>query len=325
MPVPTVVALYFLSLTSARTLAAVLPIPVVASRTLKVSLTMQPKRKAPSSLRVERIVKEKVVNHQKVRRVSVLSGFIASTVMLAALFAFPIARAQNKAADAGAIPAGTILPIRLNNSLSTSKSHPGQVITARIMQDVPLANGGKIREGSKVIGHVVNVSSPEDAKTEQISLQFDKVISSGRTIPIKTTLRAVAGFVEVREAETPTDGPVSMPIAATQVGGDTAYTSGGDVVNRNGADVGKSVTDGVLVQVGASNRQGRDCRGAVDSNTSPAAMWVFSSDACGTYGLSNIRIAHAGRTEPVGVIVLTSEKGQLKLPSDAGMLLRVQE
>lgn len=302
-----------------------LPIPVVTSATLKVSLKIQRMRNAPSSLRVEKIIKEKAVNYKNVHRVSVLSGFIASTAILAVLATFPIARAQNKAAGAESIPAGTILPIRLNNSLSTSKSHPGQVITARIMQDVPLANGGKIREGSKVIGHVVNVSSPEDAKTEQISLQFDKVISSGRTIPINTNLRAVAGFVEVREAEIPTDGPVSMPIAATQVGGDTAYTSGGDVVDRNGADVGKSVTDGVLVQVGASNRQGRDCRGAVDSNTSPAAMWVFSSDACGTYGLSTIRIAHAGRTEPVGVIVLTSEKGQLKLPSDAGMLLRVQE
>jgi len=306
-------------------LAAVLLIPVVSSTTQKVSLTIELKTNAPSSLGVEKMVKEKAVNYHKVRRVCALSGVIASAAILAVVSAFPIARAQNKPADALAIPAGTILPIRLNNSLSTSKSHPGQIITARIMQDVPLANGGKIREGSKVIGHVVNVSSPEDAKTEQISLQFDKVVSSGRTIPIKTTLRAVAGFVEVREAEIPTDGPTSMPIAATQVGGDTAYTSGGDVVNRNGADVGKSVTDGVLVQVGANSRQGRDCRGAVDSNTSPAAMWVFSSDACGTYGLSNIRIAHAGRTEPLGVIVLTSEKGQLKLPSDAGMLLRVQE
>ena len=53
-------------------------------------------------------------------------------------------------------------------------------------------------------------------------------------------------------------------------------------------------------------------------------MWVFSSDACGTYGLSQIRVTHVGRTEPVGVIVLTSEKSQLKLPSGAGMLLRVQ-
>ena len=261
------------------------------------------------------------MNYKNVHRVSVLSGFIASTAILAALSTLSIARAQNKAVEAESIPAGTILPIRLNNSLSTSKSHPGQIVTARIMQDVPLANGGKIREGSKVIGHVVNVSSPEGAKTEQISLQFDKVISSGRTIPIKTNLRAVAGFVEVREAETPTDGPVSMPIAATQVGGDTAYTSGGDVVSRNGADVGKSVTDGVLVQVDASNRQGG--AGAPSTATrAPRPCRVFSSDACGTYGLSNIPDRACRENGTRWRYCLDLRKGQLELPSDAGMLLR---
>lgn len=89
-----------------------------------------------------------------------------------------------------------------------------------------MANGGKIREGSKVIGHVVDVSSSSDANTEQISLQFDKLISSDRTIPIRTNLRAVAGFVAVMEANTLT-GPVSAPISTEQVGGDVAYTSGG--------------------------------------------------------------------------------------------------
>jgi len=84
------------------------------------------------------------------------------------------------------------------------------------------------------------------------------------------------------------------------------------------------VNDGVLDHVSASSRQGRECRGVVDGNNSPEAMRVFSSDACGTYGLSQIRVTHVGRTEPVGVIVLTSEKSQLKLPSGAGMLLRVQ-
>jgi len=89
--------------------------------------------------------------------------------------------------------------------------------------------------------------------------------------------------------------------------------------------VGKSVNDGVLDQPNAASRQGKECRGAVDSNDSPEAMWVFSSDACGTYGLTSILVAHAGRTEPVGVIVLVSEKGRLKLPRGAGMLLRVDQ
>ena len=263
------------------------------------------------------------MKHPNFRRVSVISGLMVSTVMLAGLLTLPGAQAQDKTKETAAIRPGTILPIRLNSSLSSSKTQPGQIITARIMQDVPLADGGKIREGSKVIGHVVDVSTSSDANTEQISLQFDTLISSGQTISIRTNLRAVAGFVAVMEANTFT-GPASAPISTERVGGDVAYISGGTATTSDGAVVGKSVEDGVLDQVSAGSRQGRECRGVVDGNDSPQAMWVFSSDACGTYGLSQIRVAHVGRTQPVGVIVLVSEKGQLKLPRGAGMLLRVQ-
>ena len=265
------------------------------------------------------------MKHQKFRRAGVASSLIVSTTMLAALLTFPSAQAQDKPAGIADVPGGTILPVRLNQSISSSKSQPGQIITARIMQDVPLANGGKIREGSKVIGHVVSVSSPAEGDGGKLSLQFDKLISSGRTVPIRTNLRAVAGFMAIMQAETPTDGPVSMPIARTQVGGDVAYTSAGEVTTTDGEVVGKSVNGGVLTQVHTNNRQGRDCLAAIGDNDSRQAMWVFSADACGTYGLSEMSIADAGKSEPASVIVLVSEKGQLKLPRGAGMLLRVQE
>jgi hypothetical protein len=255
-------------------------------------------------------------------------GLIASTAMLAGLLTAPSVQAQDTATGAMAIPPGTILPVRLNSSLSSSDSKPGQIITARIMQDVPLANGGKIREGSKVIGHVVDVSSPTDGTAERISLQFDKVISSGHTIAVRTNLRAVAGFMAVLEADVPngsTDGDGAL--STNQVGGDVAYDASGPVTTANNSKdvVGKTVKDGVLDQPTSGSRQGRECRGAVDGNNSPEAMWVFSSDACGTYGLSQIVVAHAGKSQPVGVIVLASWRGKLKVPRGSGMLLRVDQ
>jgi hypothetical protein len=240
------------------------------------------------------------------------------------LLTFPSAQAQDKTTASAEIPAGTILPVRLNESLSSSRNQAGDVITARIMQDVPLANGRKIHAGAKVIGRVVEVSHSVDGHGEQVSVQFDRLISSGRTTSIKTNLRALAGFVAVMQAQTPTDGPVSMPIATTQVGGDVAYTAGGVVTTEDGEVVGKSVNDGVLVQVRASNRQGEECGAAINENNSPQAMWVFSSDACGTYGVAEMGIVHPGKTQP-GVIVLMSAKRQLKLLRGAGMLLQVQE
>lgn len=56
-----------------------------------------------------------------------------------------------------AIPAGTILPVRLNSSLNSRKVKPGQLVTARVAQDVPLSSGSKIHAGTKVIGHIVDV------------------------------------------------------------------------------------------------------------------------------------------------------------------------
>lgn len=240
--------------------------------------------------------------------------------MLAGLLVIPNAHAQESAAPA-AIPQGTILPVRLNSSLYSSKAKPGEVVTAKIMQDVPLPNGEKIRAGSRVVGQVVDVST-DDPNAQRISLKFDQLIASGRAIPIRTVLRAVAGFETVVQAGIPTDGPVSSPIATTQIGGDAAYTSGGEVDSADGAVVGKSVNNGVLDQANANQAKG--CRGMIDDNKAPQAMWVFSSNACGAYGLTDLRIAHTGRTEPLGVIVLASAKGELKLTSGAGMLLRIE-
>ncbi len=112
-------------------------------------------------------------------------------------------------------------------------------------------------------------------------------------------------------------------MTTVQVGGDVVYGEGGPVTTADDGNqvVGKAVDGGVLVKVRA--REGTRCRGALDGNDSPQALWVFSSDACGAYGLDHISIAHAGRTNPTGVIALASAAGNFKLHPGTGMLLRV--
>jgi len=225
------------------------------------------------------------------------------------------------------IPSGTILPVRLNSTISSAKSKPGQIITGRIMQNVPLPSGMLIRAGSKVIGHIVEVTPATAGAPARISLQFDKLISSDQTIPVTTNLRAVAGFMQILNAQTPETGPGESDVfdwlTTIQIGGDTVYGVGGPVAAADNANqiIGKSVPGGVLAQVRA--KEGTNCRGPVDGNDSPQALWVFSSDACGAYGLAHVSIAHAGRTDPAGVIVLASDNGNVKLPAGTGMLLRV--
>ncbi|HEX4076147.1 MAG TPA: hypothetical protein VHX49_12175 [Candidatus Acidoferrales bacterium] len=225
---------------------------------------------------------------------------------------------------AESIPPGTIFPVLLNSTLSSAKAKPGQTVTARVMQEIPLPDGAKIPAGATAIGHITNVAPASSGSPGRISLRFDTIKVWHQRIPITTNLRAVASFVEVEQAQIPTTGPDrGTPQDAwttVQIGGDTVYRGGGPVESALGK-VGKPVPNGVLADVTANPDRG--CRGAVNAGDPPQALWVFSSDACGAYGLAHLKIAHAGRTDPVGEIVLESTDGQVKVNGGAGLLLRV--
>jgi hypothetical protein len=192
------------------------------------------------------------------------------------------------------------------------------------MQDVPLPGGSAIHAGAKVIGQVVSVTSASSISPASVTLQFDTLETRGPKIPISTNLRAIASFVDVDQAQIPIFGPDrGTPEDAwttVQIGGEAVYRGGGPVEGLQG-NVGKPVDGGVLSRVHADPERG--CRGAIDANDRPQALWVFSSDACGAYDLPNLTVRHSGRSNPVGQITLASTKGQVNVRAGAGMLLRV--
>jgi hypothetical protein len=228
----------------------------------------------------------------------------------------------------GSIPSGTIIPVRLNSSLSSQKTKVGQTISARVAQDVPLSAGARIHEGAKILGHVTGVREPAPGSPAQISLVFDRLVSGNNALPITTSLRALASAFEVDQAQIPPvglgEGDTWSSRVTQQIGGDTVYWGGGPVEGSAGP-VGKPVdgieTTGVLVTVSA--KPGSPCRGEVGDHMGPQALWVFSSDACGVYGVSGLTIAHAGRAHPIGVIELSAARGQINIRSGSAALLRV--
>jgi hypothetical protein len=213
---------------------------------------------------------------------------------------------------------GTIVPVELKSSLNTNKAKPGEVITARVAQDVPLPGGSTIPAGAKIIGHVVEVR-PAD-----LALRFDVAMVDGHKVAITASLRALASMMAVWEAQLPTTGPDrGTPESAwttVQVGGEVVYRGGGPVVSGREI-VGRPTSDGVLIR--ARSQLGGACRGEPEDNNRPQAFWVFSSTACGTYDLPHVRIAHAGRSAPLGEIVLASDTNVLNIRSGSGMLLRI--
>lgn len=223
------------------------------------------------------------------------------------------------------VPAGTILPVLLTSQL-TPKAASGQILSSRIMQDVPLPNGRKIRAGSRVTGHVVEVVPAANGRPATVSIVFDKLVFSKTVISITADLRALASPIEVDSAETPEVGgdrgtPPNVWVT-NQVGGESVYRGGGHVMRGNQI-VGEPVSGGVLARV--TEKPGSPCRGAVAENNQPQAVWVFASDACGAYGYSDVNILQAGRTDPKGRITFEFEGRNPKVWSGSGMLLRVIE
>jgi len=248
-----------------------------------------------------------------------------------------VASAQNRPADdasktsldraprrSGSIPPGTILPVRIG-SLSSEKSKVGTRLKARLMQDVPMENGEKLRAGSMVLGQVVASTPIAPGTMAALTLRFNTVVQRKQSFPVCTSLRAMASTLEVQFAQTPTVGPGESDVydwlPTVQVGGEVVYGKWGEVTNGDRV-VGRSTYDGVLAQPNA--KAGTKCSGAVEANDRPQAFWVFSSDACGVYSFPDLSIRHAGRTDPRGEIVLVSGRGAVKIRSGSGMLLRVQ-
>lgn len=224
-----------------------------------------------------------------------------------------------------AIPPGTILPLQLNSSLNSRKSKPGQVVTARLMQDVPLPSGAKIRAGSRAVGRVLEVVVARNGSGAKLSLQFDTLEVSRHRMPMTTNLRALASMMEVDDAQVPKTGPDpgTSPSSWTtvQIGGDVVYRGGGPVTEGLQV-VGTPAPNGVLDRI--ASQPGTKCRGDMDGNDQPQALWVFSADACGIYGFHDLTIVHAGRSNPVGQITVASERSNFDVRSGSGFLLRTK-
>jgi len=216
------------------------------------------------------------------------------------------------------VPAGITIPVMLSTTIHSDKSKAGDTIKARVMQDVPFPNGGKIGRGKHLEGTIVAISPTE------VTLKFNRLLLGKKEeVPIQTSMRAIASMLTVHEAQFPTNtgGDRGTPPSmwnTVQVGGrDVVYGRPGDVLN--GSDkVGKSLGNGSIFEILSANRAGR-CEG--DGNTMQA-VWVFSSSACGAYGFADLSVSHFGRTEPVGDIVLKSSK-RIDIRSGSGLLLRV--
>jgi hypothetical protein len=226
------------------------------------------------------------------------------------------------------LPAGLILPVSLDNAWNVKEARKGTALEARVMQEVPLPERKKIPFRSTVKGAVLSVVKDAEDTGTSVTIAFTALDDHKQAISMITSLRAIASYAAVRDAQTPwSQADTGAPPGwanTVQIGGDVRYGDGGMVRNNRKQKVGKGVQGGVLVHVLANPTRG-GCEGPFNGDDHPQALWVFSADACGVYGLKEIGIAHSGRSEPAGEITLHFAKSNMKLDAGTAMLLRVVE
>jgi hypothetical protein len=244
------------------------------------------------------------------------SGFVL-TAFLVFLFFSGLAQQQ--------LPPGTVLPVMAGKSLDSLKAKPGEPITGRLMQDVVLASGERIRAGAKLAGQVVESSPNSSTGQVRLLVRFDHLITGGKQYSITTSLRSLASMQDVFNAQLPTGsfdefGTSISDWTTVQVGGAAVYL--GDATVRDGMNVigqapGYGITRAKLI---AAPKRG--CVATLGESTDEQSLWVFSPWACGTYGFEDLAITHHGTTPPVGVIELTAPRA-FRILGGSGWLLLV--
>jgi hypothetical protein len=221
------------------------------------------------------------------------------------------------------VPVGTVIPVMVSAGLNAEKNKADKTFTGRVMQDVPLPDGQKIKEGAKIHGHIVKVQKPGRSGSV-IALRFDEIEDAKDTIPITTSLLALAAFAEVSSAQSPISptSDIGSPSqwVTRQVGGDVVNRGRGKVGSAKNGIVGKWLQGtAVMVKITPNPEAGCPAGPGYDRDQ---ATWIFSSNACGVYGFNNLKMQNSGNSPPLGDITLTSSKN-VEVRGGSGWLLMV--
>jgi hypothetical protein len=223
------------------------------------------------------------------------------------------------------LPVGTFLPVLLNSSIDSDKDKVGEKLTAKLKQDLSLANGTTVKTGTEVFGHIVSLAPSYQGKPARIVFVFDGIKINGKQYPLTTSLRAAGSMMAVFQARQPInsvamDGSSSWDYNTRQIGGDVVF--GRKDVRSEAGTVGMSPEPGWVVGVPRANSEA-GCPAPEDKSLQ--AFWLFSTNACGVYGddSSDMQISHQPADNKDGHITLVAPKRVL-LRNGGGLLLVVE-
>jgi len=230
---------------------------------------------------------------------------------------------SGKAASTVPLQSPSTLPIVFTNTVSASRSHVGDPVTARTNQTVLLPNGASIPSGTKITGHVVSAvpfvydKTPyAQQKQSVLSIRFDSLQVGGELLPLNVTVRAIADPITSWGARTPNVNNVDSSLhTATQIGGDQLTPSQSEVISSQGDVVGYNRHGGVYAHLIAN----RGC----DASSVEVSVGIYSASACGLYGFADVTAQQVGSVAIPSTLTLLSTHTAPKLWKNSTALLEV--
>ena len=227
-----------------------------------------------------------------------------------------------KAASADASASRATLPITFTNTVSADHARVGDVVRARTTQTAKLESGESIPAGAEVIGHVavatpfIYDSTPYASQKESVlEIQFDSVHLSGRDVPLKVVVRAMADPLTSWGAREPKTTDLDSLATLTQIGGDQVIPSQAEVMDRNGDVVAYHRGSGVYAHLIA--------HAGCDASNNEVPVDIYSASACGLYGFSGVTAADTGSIAVPSRLSLTSTHTSPKIWKHTTALLEM--
>lgn len=246
--------------------------------------------------------------------------FVVAAFLMASPFAF--VQGAHAAPPVTELPAKTTLPIVFTSTISASHAKEGDTVMAKTIQIVHLPNGSTLPAGTKIVGRVVsaNAFSFDSApyarqKPSALVIQFEAVQINSMKLPLRVTLRAMAGPIAANDSREPRSPDMDSLGTLTQIGGDLLVPSQKEVVNQQGDIVAYNRRDGVYAHLIAD--------GPCDASDNEVSVALFSPTACGLYGFGNVSAQTMGSVDKPSQVVLVSTHGSPQIWKHTVALLEV--
>jgi hypothetical protein len=222
-----------------------------------------------------------------------MSFFRIAQFMLTVASAFA-AQGHATTSTAAQLPAHATLPITFTKTVSAAHAKPGDLILAKTTQAVRLADGHEVPPGSLVKGHVLASRPFTYDKTPYakqipgtLEIQIDSLEVQEETIPLRVSLRAMAGPIASWDATEPEyTSDVDPHHTTVQIGGDLLTPSQKEILDPNGDVVGYNKKGGAYAHLLANSRGPVSC----DGGDTEQPVFLFSASACGLYGFSEVSL-----------------------------------